>query len=36
MKRDWKLYFNRQKYAECQLVAALNAYAYLHGERYCE
>lgn len=34
--RDWNKYIDRQKYQECQLVTALNAYYYLTGKVYCE
>lgn len=29
--RDWELYIKKQKYSECQLVTALNAWSYLTG-----
>lgn len=34
--RIWKNYINRQKYSECQIITALNAYYYLTGEVYCK
>ena len=36
MKRDWYKYINHQKYSECQLITALNAYYYLTGNVYCK
>lgn len=38
MKRYWEKYINKNKdgFADCQLVAALNAYYYLTGKVYCE
>jgi len=33
---NWNKYLNNQKYSECQLVTALNAYYYLTGEVYCK
>lgn len=35
IKRQWNKYLNCQKYSECQLVTALNAYYYLTGKVYC-
>jgi len=34
--RRWENYINHQKYSECQLVTALNAYYYLTGKQYCK
>lgn len=34
--RRWDKYLNYQKYSECQLVIALNAYYYLMGKVYCD
>lgn len=34
--RDWNKYINRQKYSECSLITALNAYYYLTGRIYCK
>jgi len=34
--RTWSKYLNSQKYSECQVVTALNAYYYLTGKIYCE
>jgi hypothetical protein len=33
--RNWSKYLNSQKYSECQLITALNAYYYLTGKVYC-
>jgi len=32
MKRDWRKYHNEQGYADCQLIALVNAYYYLTGK----
>lgn len=32
MRRDWKKYLNKQKYSECQLITAINAYYFLTGK----
>ena len=32
MRREWKNFHNSQKYSECQLVTALNAYYFLTGK----
>lgn len=34
--RRWSKYLNSQKYSECQLVTALNAYYHLTGKVYCK
>ena len=34
--RNWSKYLNGQKYSECQLITALNAYYYLTGKIYCK
>lgn len=34
--RKWEKYLNRQRYMECQLVTALNAYYCLTGKVYCK
>jgi len=34
--RRWHKYINHQKYSECQLVTALNAYYCLKGKVYCD
>ena len=31
-KRTWKKYLNKQKYSECQVVTAINAYYFLTGK----
>jgi len=36
MKRKWDKYINKNKYSECQLITALNAYYYLTGKQYCK
>ena len=36
MKRSWNKYINKNKYSECQLITALNAYYYLTGKQYCK
>ena len=32
MKRKWDNFINKNKYSECQLITALNAYYYLTGK----
>lgn len=32
IQRSWDLYLHTQKYSECQLVSAINAYTYLTGK----
>lgn len=34
--RRWNMYLERQKYSECQLITALNAYYYLTGKVFCK
>jgi hypothetical protein len=36
MRRTWSKYINKNKYSECQLITALNAYYYLTGKQYCQ
>jgi len=35
-KRKWSKYLNSQKYSECQIITALNAYYHLTGKVYCQ
>jgi hypothetical protein len=35
LRRTWEKYINKNKYSECQLITALNAYYYLTGKQYC-
>jgi len=36
MSRTWSKYINNNKYSECQLITALNAYYCLTGKVYCK
>lgn len=36
MRKVWSKYINKNKYSECQLITALNAYYYLTGKQYCK
>jgi len=36
MSRNWAKYINQNKYSECQLITALNAYYCLTGKVYCK
>ena len=35
MRRNWNKYINKNKYSECKLITALNAYYHLTGKQYC-
>ena len=36
MSRNWDKYIHKNKYSECQLITALNAYYCLTGKQYCK